>query len=144
MFFRNENLKPVTFEQRLESLRQAGFKTQLEPRGEQRVTRSGCGTVIADLGAGQVDMGKPGVLMGDEIPILVNRGYQVFLRAPSGKEVPALATHLKALHAFEEDLREALGMVSLYNVALGTTSDGHLYDRVEQRDSGPRHLPWQK
>ena len=144
MFFRNQKPKQVTFADRLASLEQAGFTTQMESGGHCRVTRNGCGTVVADLGGGKVGMGKPGVLLGGEIALLVNRGYQMFLRAPSGKEAPALAPHLKALHAFEEDLREALGLVSLYNVALGTTSDDHLYDRVEQRDSGPRHQPWEK
>ena len=144
MFFRNQKPKQLTFEDRLASLKQFSFTTHSEAGGHSRVTRNGCATVVADLGGGKVGMGKPGVLLGNEIAMLVNRGYQMFLRTPSGKEAPALATHLKALHAFEEDLREALGLVSLYNVALGTTSDDHLYDRVEQRDNGPHHQPWEK
>ena len=48
--------------------------------------------------------------------------------------MPALASQLQALHAFDEDLREALGLTSLYNVSLGTTADEHLYDRLEDRD----------
>ena len=73
---------------------------------------------------------KAGFVLGDEIGLLVNRGYQMFWRTPSGRTAPALATHLKALHAFEEDLKEGLGLPSLYNESLGTTSDLHLYDRV--------------
>jgi len=57
--------------------------------------------------------------------------------------VPALATYLKALHNFEEDLKEALGLTSLYNQALGTRADEHLYDRVKDRDSGGRRRPWE-
>jgi hypothetical protein len=144
MFFRNKTPKPLTFEDRLTSLKQAGFAVQSEAGGHCRVTRNGCGTVVADLGAGNVGMGKPGVLLGKEIALLVNGGYQMFLRAPSGKEAPALATHLKALHAFDEDLRESLGLTSLYNLSLGTTSDDHLYDRVANRDAGPHHQPWEK
>ena len=49
----------------------------------------------------------------------------MFWRSPSGRTAPALATHLKALHAFEEDLKEGLGLPSLYNESLGTTSDLH-------------------
>src|SRR6266700_1554291 len=107
MFFRNQKPKQLTFEDRLASLKQFGFTTHNEAGGHSRVTRDGCGTVVTHLGGGKVGMGKPGVLLGNEIAMLVNRGYQVFLRTPSGKEAPALATHLKAVHAFEEDLREA-------------------------------------
>ena len=66
------------------------------------------------------------------------------MRTPSGVELPALATHLKELHAFDEDLREGLGLVSLYNVSLGTTTDEHLYDRVVDRDKGVGARPWEK
>jgi hypothetical protein len=66
----------------------------------------------------------------------------MFWKAPSGRRVPALASQLKSLHAFEEDLKEALGLTSLYNQGLGTTSDLHLYDRVEHRDQGDAQRPW--
>src|SRR5260370_28654689 len=144
MVVRKQEGKEVRVGDWLARLKEFGFTTHSEAGGHSRVTRDGCATVVADLGGGKVGMGKPGMLLGNEIAMLVNRGYQMFLRTPSGKEAPALATHLKALHAFEEDLREALGLVSLYNVALGTTSDDHLYDRVEQRDNGPHHQPWEK
>ena len=36
------------------------------------------------------------------------------------------------------------GLTSLYNLSLGTTTDEHLYDRVEERDSGPHSHPWDK
>jgi hypothetical protein len=84
------------------------------------------------------------VLVGEEIGELVNLGYQMIIRTPSGVELPALATHLKKLHAFDEDLREGLGLTSLYNLSLGTTTDEHLYDRVVDRDKGAAHRPWEK
>ena len=34
---------------------------------------------------------------------------------------------------FEDDVKEALGLVNLYNTSLGTTSRRHEYDRVEGR-----------
>lgn len=68
----------------------------------------------------------------------------MFLMTPTGKELPALAPQLQALHAFDEDLREALGLTSLYNVSLGTTTDEHLYDRVEDRDKPVHPRPWEK
>jgi len=51
-----------------------------------------------------VKIGKAGVLIGGEIGMVVSRGYQMFLRTPAGHEIPALATHLHALHDFDEDL----------------------------------------
>ena len=84
------------------------------------------------------------MLVGGEIALLIHGGFQMFLRTPSGKEVPALATHLKTLHEFDDDLREGLGMTTLYNQALGTVCDDHLYDRVEDRDAGPQHHAWDK
>ncbi len=144
MFFRRETPKTPTFEERLANLKQFGFATKAEAGGRCRVTRNGCGAIVDDLGNGKVEIGKAGVLLGDEIALLVHGGYQMFLRTPSGKEAPALASHLKTLHAFDEDLREGLGLTSLYNLSLGTTCDDHLYDRVTDRDAGPHHRPWER
>ena len=99
---------------------------------------------MEDAGGGKVTIGKAGVLVGPEIAHLVHGGYQMFLRTPSGREVPALADQLKALHAFDEDLCEGLGLTSLYNVSLGTTCDDHLYDRVKDRDRTHALRPWEK
>jgi hypothetical protein len=75
----------------------------------------------------------PGYLIGSEISKLVNRGYQQFLMT-SKTEVPATAEHLKALQQFSEELKEALGLASLYNESLGTVSDSYQYDRIKDRD----------
>ena len=144
MFFRRATPHQFTFEERIANLKEFKFEVTREASGHVRVTRGICGAILEDLGNGEVKIGKAGVLIGDEIGMLVNRGYQMFLRTPSGREVPALASHLQALHAFDEDLREGLGLTSLYNLSLGTTSDEHLYDRVEDRDSGPHTHPWDK
>jgi hypothetical protein len=144
MFFRRATPHEMTFEERIANLRKLSFETAEERPGRALVKRGGCGAVIEDLGGGKVKIGKAGVLIDGEIGMLVSRGYQMFLRTPSGHEIPALATHLEALHAFDEDLREGLGLTSLYNLSLGTTSDEHLYDRVEDRDAGEPHRPWEK
>lgn len=144
MFFRHEKQRDPTFEERLSALTQHGFSVVREGAGGARVTRGQCGAIVQDQGDGKVGLGKAGVLVGSEIATGVHGGYQMFLRTPSGKEIPALASHLKALHSFDEDLREALGLTSLYNLSLGTTFDSHLYDRVEDRDHGPRAHPWEK
>jgi hypothetical protein len=62
---------------------------------------------------------------------------------PSGKRKPALAEELTAIQNFQEDLREAFGLTSLYNESLGTVSNKYLYDRVEGRDDAPHHKPWE-
>jgi hypothetical protein len=142
MFFRNQKPHEWTFAERLANLKQYHFDVQLQAAGAL-VTRDGCGAMVQDLGAGQVKVGKAGLLVGAEIASLVSRGYQMFLRTPSGKEIPALADQLKKLHAFEEDLREGLGLTSLYNLSLGTTADDHLYDRVEDRDAPHHPRPWE-
>ncbi len=144
MFFRRATPHEVTFEERIANLKKLKFEAVEDRPGRVLVKRGGCGAVIEDLGAGKVKIGKAGVLIDGEIGMLVSRGFQMFLRTPSGREIPALATHLEALHAFDEDLREGLGLTSLYNLSLGTTSDEHLYDRVEDRDAGEHHRPWQK
>lgn len=144
MFFRREAPKPLTFDDRIANLAEFKFQTKRESAGRALVTRAGCGAIIEDAGNGQVKVGKAGVLVGNEIAMLVNRGYQMFLRPPSGRELPALASHLQTLHAFDEDLREGLGIPSLYNLSLGTTTDEHLYDRVEERDEPAHAHPWDK
>jgi hypothetical protein len=144
MFFRRANVQVSTFEDRLASLKEAGFAVELLGPGRGRVTRGGCGAIVEDAGGGKIKLSKVGVLMGSEVAMLISGGYQMFLRAPSGREAPALADHLKALHAFEEDLREAIGLTSLYNLSLGTTSDEHLYDRIQDRDRGEPKRAWEK
>jgi hypothetical protein len=47
------------------------------------------------------------------------------------------------LHEFEEDVKAALGLESLYNTSLGTTSRKHMYDRLKGRDQG-QLKPWQR
>src|ERR1700683_3927481 len=87
----------------------------------------------------------PGYLIGSEISKLVNKGYQQFMKT-SKTEVPATAEHLKALQSFSEELKEGLGLPSLYNESLGTLSESYHYDRIEDRDKAvvdrPKR-PWE-
>ena len=143
MFFRREKPHQWTFAGRIANLKPFGFETSPEA-GAIRVTRHGCAAILKDDGEGKVSVGKAGVLAGGGIAALVHAGYQMFLRTPGGRELPALAEHLQALHAFEEDLREGLGLTSLYNTSLGTTCEDHLYDRVADRDEPPHPRPWER
>ncbi len=86
----------------------------------------------------------PGYLVGGEISKLVNMGYQQHLKTTK-TEIAATADHLKALHSFSEELKEALGLPSLYNESLGTVSESYHYDRVKDRETPDRpKRPWEK
>ena len=101
--------------------------------------------MVEDAGKGKVKIGKAGVLIGTEIGMLVSRGYQMFLHdSLRPRKFPRWLQHLHKLHDFDEDLREGLGLTSLYNLSLGTTSDEHLYDRLEDRDEAPHKHPWDR
>jgi hypothetical protein len=85
---------------------------------------------------------RAGILIGAEIAVLVDGGFQKFFRTPHGIRKPATADHLNALHDFEEDLMEAFGEKVLYNTALGTVSTYYQYDRVKDRDRGVPKRAW--
>ena len=142
MFFRREKPTVATFQERIENLKKLGFKTEPQGSGKVKVSRNGIGAVVEDMPEQAPHVNKAGLLVHDEIGLLVNGGYQMFWRTPSGRRIPAQASQLKELHASQEDLREGLGLTSLYNEGLGTISDLHLYDRVEERDAGDSHKPW--
>ncbi|SPF35233.1 conserved hypothetical protein [Candidatus Sulfopaludibacter sp. SbA4] len=143
MFFRREAPKNPTFAERMENLRKAGFTVAALAGGGVRVTRGNCAIDLKDDGGTVRSLGRAGVLMGTEIGALVDGGFQKFFRTPGGKKRPALADDLKALHEFEEDLKEALGQESYYNESLGTVSTFYLYDRVKDRDHGVPKRAWE-
>ncbi len=143
MFFRPERPKVPTFAERVDLLRQCGFATESLADGRVKIIKHGIGAIIGDEGKNQPDIEKAGVLVGSEIAILLNAGYQMFLETPSGRRLPATAKELKNLHEFEDDVKEALGLVNLYNTSLGTVSQKHDYDRVLNRDIGEQPKPWQ-
>ena len=142
MFFRREKTRVRSFDEHIQSLKQAGFAATSAEDGT-RVSKGHTAAMLKDAGGVHPEIGKAGILIGDEIGLLVDGGYQKFFQTPSGRKEPAQASHLVALHAFEEDLKEGLGLTSLYNQSLGTTSDMHLYDRVKDRDRGVAKRPWE-
>jgi hypothetical protein len=143
MFFRREKPHELTFAERIDSLKKLGFTTTALDSRRARASRHGIAAIIEDQADQRPRVNRAGLLIGDEIGLLVNAGYQMFWRTPAGRQAPAQAGQLKALHSFEEDLKEGLGLTSLYNQSLGTTSDLHLYDRVERRDEGDPPKPWE-
>jgi hypothetical protein len=132
-----------TYEDALSWLREHGFDL-LEATGTQGrvfLKKYNVSAAIQKNGDDGVKIfAYPGYLIGSEISKLVNRGYQQFLKTAK-TEVPATADHLKALQQFTEELKEGLGLPSLYNESLGTVSESYQYDRVVDRDKPAAEKP---
>ena len=143
-----------SFDEVVENLKLRGFDVIDAPSTPGRVfiKKHGCSAAIErNLQVAATDTSeaklfvKPGFLIGGEIARLVDKGYQKFL-VTTKNEIPASADHLKAIHDFSEELREAMNVTSLYNEALGTVSDRYVYDRVKDREAEPekKKRPWDK
>ncbi len=137
-----------SYEDSVSWLRDHGFDLIEAPGTQGRVflKKYNCSAAIQKNGDGGAKIfAYPGYLIAGEISKLVNRGYQQFLKT-SKTEIAATADHLKALHQFSEEMKEALGLPSLYNESLGTVSESYHYDRIVDRDKPdverPKR-PWQ-
>ncbi len=135
------------FEDALNALRTHGFAVTPYSgiAGAMLVTKNGAGAVLAPTESAAAAFAvRPGALMQGEIAQLVDRGYQKFLKT-SKYEFPATASHLEAIHAFSEELKDLTGGINLYNESLGTTSDAYLYDRLKGRDTAETKpvRPWE-
>src|SRR4051794_37203638 len=142
MFFRRPQIHKRTFSDLVEGLKAFGFAIQPQGSGAAKALKLGCAAMLKDSGKEHPEVGKIGIAVGDEIGLLVDGGFQKFFLTPSGHKVPALAVHLRAIHDFQEDLKEGLGLTVLYNESLGTVCDLHYYDRVKDRDHGVPTRPW--
>lgn len=122
------------FDETLNVLRSHGFEAAPAAANGVLVTKNGAGAVLVSAADGRAAYAvRPGVVVHGEVARLVDRGYQKFLKT-SQDELPASAPQLQAIHAFSEELTQLTGGVSLYNEALGTTSDRYLYDRLQGRE----------
>ena len=137
-----------TFDEAVAWLKEHGFDVLEAPGTAGRVflrKYNVSAAIQKDGDSGIKIFAYPGYLVGSEISKLVNKGYQQFLKT-SKTEVPATADHLKALHSFSEELKEALGLPSLYNESLGTVSEAYQYDRIVDRDKPAverKKRPWE-
>jgi len=132
-----------TYEDAVAWLRDHGFDILEAPGTSNRVflKKHNCSAAIQKEASGEAKVfARPGYVIGGEIAKLIDRGYQKFLKTTK-TEVPATADHLRAIHEFTEELKEALGGVSLYNESLGTVSDEYVYDRVKDRDLPSTNRP---
>jgi hypothetical protein len=132
-----------TYEDAVQWLRDHGFDLIEAPGTQGRVFLKKYNVSAAiqkDGDDGVKIFAYPGYLINGEISKLINRGYQQVLKT-SKTEVAATADHLKALQQFTEELKEALGLPSLYNESLGTVSEAYQYDRVANRDQPATERP---
>ena len=142
------NVEQRTYEDAVSWLRDHAFDLIEAPGTQARVflKKYNCSAAIQKAEDGGVKIfAYPGYLIGSEISKLVNRGYQQFLKTAK-TEVPATADHLKALHQFAEEMKEAVALPSLYNESLGTVSESYQYDRIKDRDKPDAERPkrpWQ-
>jgi hypothetical protein len=138
--------KTLTLGQIQDALRAHSFEVT-ETAGTLRVAKYGCAAVLLASNAVGQELGtstgtetsvayreRPGALISGEIARLVDRGYQKFLQTAKF-ELPATSEQLQSIHRFTEELTQVTGGVSLYNEALGTTSDVYQYDRVKGREA---------
>jgi hypothetical protein len=138
-----------TFEDAVQWLRDHGFDLIEAPGTQGRVFLKKYNVSAAiqkDGDDGVKIFAYPGYLISGEISKLINRGYQQVLKT-SKTEVAATADHLKSLQQFSEELKEALGLPSLYNETLGTVSEAYQYDRIVDRDkptADRKKRPWER
>ena len=126
----------------IEQVQNAGFIVVERQPGTVRISKYGCAAELETSPAGQPRFAvQPGLLVGESIACLLDRGYQKFWQ-DGPRLVPAVADQLKALHRFDEDWRAAMGLTTLYNEALGTVSARYVYDRVEGREGPKKHHPF--
>ncbi|MGI4827456.1 MAG: hypothetical protein ACRYFU_04585 [Janthinobacterium lividum] len=139
----SKKIKSLTFDEVLSNLGNERFDVAPATggakgvAGARRVSKYGCAAEIAPAKISEASsqlLAKPGWVLGGEIARILDRGYQKFL-ATSKLQIPVTADHLRCIHKFDEELKEAIGQLSLYNEAMGTTSDVYVYDRVKGRET---------
>lgn len=127
--------KNPNFAALLENLRAHGYTTTpyAELEGGILVAREGLGAVlVADDEAPARLVREPGLVYRDELARLVDHGYQKFMKS-SQFELPATAEQLHRIRQFGEQLRQWVGVETLFNESLGSTSNRYQYDRVRGR-----------
>jgi hypothetical protein len=143
---KSSDTKARKYEDALEWLKQRGFDLLEAPGTQARVflKKNNVSAAIERNADGTAKIfAYPGYLLGGEISKLVNKGYQQFLKTTK-TEIAATADHLRALQSFSEELKEALGIPSLYNESLGTVSESYHYDRVNGREVAEKKpRPWE-
>jgi len=123
-----------TFTQALvESLSAKGF-TVRSSGGVARIEKYNCAAELRKGPTGDFQMTIiPSIMWQGQFTHLWDAGYQKFLLTHDGRKIPVRVTQLADLRRFNEELRDALGVPTYYNEALGSTCQYSVYDRVKGR-----------
>lgn len=117
----------------VESLSGKGFLVR-SSGGVVRIERYGCGAELRKTPEGLYQMTVlPSIMYEGQFARLWDAGYQKFLITHENKKVPIRVNQLQDLRRFNEELRNALGVPTYYNEALGSVSHVTAYDRVKGR-----------
>ncbi len=143
--------KLPTFDESLNTLRGYKFDVSMpgavaNVAGSVRIAKYGCAAVLAPGKGAPTAVVRGGLLLKGEIAHILDRGYQKFIKSAHGERA-ATADDLKQLHRFNEELRQAIGGITLYNESMGAVSDEYWYDRVKGRNLPEAERPtpaWEK
>jgi hypothetical protein len=117
----------------VESLSAKGF-TVRNSGGVARIEKYNCGAELRKEPNGDFQMTIiPSIMLQGQFTHLWDAGYQKFLLTHDGRKFPVRVTHLEDLRRFNEELRNALGVPTYYNEALGSTCQYTVYDRLKGR-----------
>src|SRR2546425_3576709 len=84
MFFRRERPREITFDQRMEDLRKAGFTVNPASGGRVMVLRDCYAAVLEDNAGAPRVAERAGIRMASGIGKLIDGGFQKFFLAPDG------------------------------------------------------------
>ena len=122
------------YEDAVAQLRSSGFDVQSGAANSVVVSKYNCSAVVERNAKGGVAISTyPGPVVAGETAKLLHKGYQQVFKT-SKLEIPATAERLKDLAQFTNELKSALGSVTLWNESLGTVSEDYVYDRVKGRN----------
>jgi hypothetical protein len=113
----------------------AGFEVANVGQAPERieVRKINCSRVLErQAGGAWVPAGPPRFMVRGLMCELEDRGFQKYWLS-GDKRFPIRAGDLRTLHSFDEELRAILGLKSLYNESLGSTSARTVYDRLAGR-----------
>ena len=122
------------FEQpQIEALSSKGFLVR-SSGGVARIEKYNCGAELRKLNNGKFQMTViPSIMHQGQFTHLWDAGYQKFLLTHDGKKVPIRVNQLGDLRQFNDELRTALGVPTFYPLAIGSTCQYSVYDRVKGR-----------
>jgi hypothetical protein len=117
----------------VESLSAKGFSVR-RSGGVARIEKYDCGAELRKEPNGGFQMTIiPSIMMQGQFTHLWDAGYQKFLLTHDGRKFPVRVAQLGDLRRFNEELRDALGVPTYYNEALGSTCQYSVYDRLKGR-----------